>query len=100
MRENNSRDLFVREQAFGYLRGTRFCGNGISLYFTGRRDTGYGVSHFSRDTGHGIRDRGFRILNGTTGFAIRDFAFCTVPRDNPESRTTPGKALKSGAPLQ
>ena len=56
-------------------------------FFTGPLDTGYGISHFARD--RGIGDTGFRILHGTAGYGIRDFAFCTRPGDNPESRTIP-----------
>ena len=32
----------------------------------------------------------FLILHGITEYGTRDFAFCTGPRDKPESRTIPG----------
>ena len=32
---------------------------------------------------------GFRVSIGTAGCGIRDFAFCTAPRDNPGSRKIP-----------
>ena len=51
------------------------------------RDTRFPIFHETRDTG-------FRILHGTTGYGIRDFAFCTGLRENPESRTIPGKVLE------
>ena len=59
-----ARDAFVRERDFAFFHGT----------------AGY------------IRDTGFLIFHGTQDTG--DFAFCTGPRDNPESRTFTGKALE------
>ena len=56
-----------------YARDAFWARTGFRLFFKGSRDTGCGTSHFSRDTGYGIRE----------------LAFCTGPRNNPESRTIP-----------
>ena len=70
--------FYSRNAGLQHYRGICLCGNGLLSicvgrvcagtgfrFFMGPRDTGYGISHYSGDTGYGMRD----------------FVFCTGPRD-------------------
>ena len=99
------RSSFHGKRNFNIISGLDCAGTGFRVFagrvcagkrlrlFTGPRDTGYENPHFSRNAGYGIRNLHFARDHG-----IRDTAFrsCLGPRDNPEFRTIPGKALKIG----
>ena len=78
-----------RNAGFQHYRGICLCGNGIRGIFS----CGNGL--LSICAGRVCAGTRFRFFHGTTGYGIslfhgiRYFAFCTEPRDNPESRTIP-----------
>ena len=59
------------------IAGFCLCGNGLLSNFA--RDAFVQERDFALF--HEIRDTGFRILRGTTGYGIPDFTFCTGPGD-------------------
>ena len=80
----------MRERDFAFFTGPRDTGYGIS-HFHGTRDAGYGISHFSRD--HGIRDTGFRIFAQDHGIIPNPINPAgKITRENPAGKI-PGKAL-------